>query len=340
MNSQTIPDQLSAIVDLQDNLYGGDYDSFVGWSATHPFFEQVEGMKLLAYEISILSCIRHMDSEKIASVCERILNYPKFTGVFKEELFNHLMSRSPHIAYRLLLSGKFSTMEIEKFLDSARNYPFLFYFAPELSKFETYAKKFSSNPTFSRIYSKIDFYRENNWSKLKEIREMSWDMDSLGYALKFDKVNLLEAMYEQNNVDENLEIEWSSFEMFLKPRTTKPLGVAASYGSVRCFEYLVEKSFKIDNHIGSCAFSGGQSLIIEKCLEKYQNDESLIASSIRYSVRFFWNKIFDSYYDKLPSEGKYSWAEKSDNEEFLNIRLCLFVFEGGYTINSNFGRVI
>ena len=81
--------------------------------------------------------------------------------------------------------------------------------------------------------------KKNDWNVTHEIIEFGMAKDTVTYLLKYDLLDQFQTLISQENLDINGRIENNLFEIHFIINSEKYLHVAAFYGSIKCFKYMV-----------------------------------------------------------------------------------------------------
>ncbi|EAX95239.1 hypothetical protein TVAG_336340 [Trichomonas vaginalis G3] len=118
---------------------------------------------------------------------------------------------------------------------------------------EEYRMKFEGNPkitkemeTFLKLQKMQDSMEKNSYAKLKEYIEYGCPLNSMEYALKFDKVDLLNEIVTRDKINLSERMEQNYFEpsLFVHWDPT-PLEFAAFFGSYNCFKYIIKHNISL-----------------------------------------------------------------------------------------------
>lgn len=155
------------------------------------------------------------------------------------------------------------------------------WFAPEIEKvnptfFNEFHTYFVSIWEFEytslliyNVFTNFDKYRENDWKFLREHREFEYHESSASYFIANDMIDELQNLISHSKIDLNSRDSPSSYEWrtFLQKCPTY-LQIAAFFGSIRCFKYLLLNGARLDNNdfegktIVHFAVAGGNNEII------------------------------------------------------------------------------
>lgn len=180
-------------------------------------------------------------------------------------------------------------------------------FAPEIDAIdhETYEKMYQFiqtwvtdnvfNPTTISFIKKFDYYKENGYKKLREMRnELSCQFEFFEIFINDDveRLRVLSANPEFE-IDKKIESPFLSPFYFLTNEYSL-LSCAASFGSVECFKYLIQNGANYNNpqketQVSQYAMIGGSIEIIRICEQFNMNFEGTLQSS----ATFFRNDIFE-----------------------------------------------
>lgn len=149
---------------------------------------------------------------------------------------------------------------------------------------------------------------------------------------KFDVVHAKITLdFDQRNIFPKKEHSHKKFDSI---KTDKPtlIEYAAFYGSVKCFNYLLnEKKCKISKHISKHSVCGGNEEIINKILESGKSFEKTLECAIRFHHEALFVRFFDQY--KLSSYDKVQTYMKMCLK-FANFRIFSFLVKFGGNLND------
>lgn len=251
-----------------------------------------------------------------------------YHNILLKELFHYIFISDEvnyfnsflHLTYQIYKQQVFTTTEIvtnirkyfRKFILSKGPISSVFaMFAPEIYEFDretydmflTFIQAWVSenifNPATTNFYKKFDFYAENDFQNLKEIR------NELSCKFKFFDIFINDDAEQLQNIFSNPEIEIDKMieSPFLSPfyfltSGYSLLSCAASFGAVECFKYLIQNGANYENaknttQVAQYAMIGGSIEIIRICEQFNMNFDGTLQSS----ATFFRNEIFEYLYD-------------------------------------------
>ena len=273
-------------------------------SISNSIFAEEKNLNVLCNEICYIATIRlnrvSILAELIAELtnCENI-NKRNFLDIMMTNLFDFDI---PNLVFLLYKKKLIKGSEIYERVKSLKAQLFF--------KEETLSKELSED----LIMYLGKKYMEKE-EEIDQLREFCWVKDSIGYAIKFDDINLLQKLTRQKGFDFQQQIKWSPFEsqdvdIQVEPEKPKSLvrpteeeeeeednnandggevsdlpkvsliDLAAYFGSVNCFEYLKNNGSKITEFTMKFAVAGTNLSIIKSC-ENLLNP-SLMKIAIHY----------------------------------------------------------
>lgn len=155
------------------------------------------------------------------------------------------------------------------------------------------------NPKACQFFKNFDYYKLNNFEKLKEMR------DKLSCCFLYFDIFINDDIEELRNIASNPEFNVNEMieSPFLSPfyflaNDYSLLSCSASFGAVECFKYLIQNGAKYDNEenttqVPQYSMIGGSIEIIRICEQFNMN----FNGSLQSSATFFRNDIFEYLYD-------------------------------------------
>ena len=99
-----------------------------------------------------------------------------------------------------------------------------------------------------------------------------WKEGSIGYSLKNDDFDTLQSTLSKNpNFQLEKPIKWSDYENYFEYKWKTPLSLAALYGSISCFKYLILNNCQINEDVFCSAIKGGNLEIIRICQQNVED---------------------------------------------------------------------
>ena len=224
-----------------------------------------------------------------------------------------------------------------------------FFFAPELD----IPKEAEEIRSFGPVYTRLGILRRDNWQLYKELLENGYEKNTLRYALKFDDVNFLE--------EATKALDWTySKRLFPSPfepsSTMSLLSFAARHGSMKCFNFLLEKGMKIDQEVVDSAIASGNMELFSLMRTKTnQFRRALVTASRYYHIDIAdWlllnTETSDVFLDNLIESGNYrivtyfaspadisysigTWTPLSRAAVNGFLSLCIFFMANGAQVN-------
>lgn len=324
---------------------------------SHQKLTQLIGVILLAVKF------RPQNIELYAQLISKLINS---TGEFiceikptlQRALFCRESVKSVHafFLYKCVKENVFEVTEALKYIleiekrSVSNTYHLLRMFAWFLPEFELeYHDEFirffgllkrSCLPELKQLQDDVNLYQSECWHSYSELRDIGYNHHQIAKVLRSDDVDELKAMFDQNKVDLEGEIEQSFFEreemLQSKP---KMIQYAAYYGSVKCFEFITSHLARPDvcdknqNNTAAFACAGGNSEILLK-LKDFHVDFS---TSPQIAALFHRNQIYEWLVAFIDKE---TFHTKVRNHVFQkavisnNLSICLRYLEDGVNFNA------
>lgn len=153
--------------------------------------------------------------------------------------------------------------------------------------------------------STFESYQANNWSLLKEIREYEYPRNSLYYAIKVDNVDMFQEISSDPQFQYDQTVPTSFFQITTLSHRPTLIQMAAVYGSIKCFKFLMLNGSKPELYskppytLMQCAILGGNMEIIH-ILEQQKVD---LSGSLHTAIQVHRNDIYhwlhDTYYTDI-----------------------------------------
>ena len=219
-------------------------------------FEDPYFCKFFIHQICFFCTIRPFVYDSFYLMIKNILN-SNFSSNFKNELLIISLDLIPKFIRDLYYSNYYNFEEIFKVLKKCKFILPFYYFYYEIPDIDSFINKFNSNDDIKNKFNDII----NNNLNLDDFYQYGWDSNSIIYFIKFDDLEKL----QKNTIDnfnwiENFE--WSIFEYLTKPSSINLLNIAARFGSLNCFKFILLQNFSIDNNtIISSIYSNNIDLI-------------------------------------------------------------------------------
>ena len=210
-----------------------------------------------------------------------------FSNKFTEEL----LERSRALFNRDLYNrGLFSSDDIRKRI---KTYTDLAYFyLPEFGTEILNLKQ--DNYRFNSVNKCLEMYKKNDWKDYKDFLMYGYQKNSLGYAIKYDDIELLQDLIQTNKDSFKTYLEIGLFEGF--GGLLMPVSACAYYGSINAFKFMLKNRVGcVDQSIASFSIKGGNMEIINMCENLGVDYSSMLGECAKYHQY----RIFDH----LLSEG-------------------------------------
>jgi len=234
LRSFDIPDDIKEQVLIQDLLFGKEIE-------LRPEFLGIEDLDSLALAISKYLLIRPHNIAKIMDLIVFICgNHPRSPD-FREKLFYQCEKHCKALIYRCNTKGIYSVYELKNRIkdNSMYHYPFMRIF-PEIHN--------DLLGRFANTHFNYDLI--NNSIKSEEYFEhlidYGWPKSTYGFAIKFDDLDLLKQL-SSSPTFKPFQIEWSVFEVGYNPKNHEMTTIAAFFGSLNVFRYMVLNKFPLND---------------------------------------------------------------------------------------------
>ncbi len=250
-----------------NNLSNTNFQEIIDFIRESVFLNDEDSIFYLLTEIIRMVRIRTNDINVYASLVSEISKFDKlnqnenYEKIFKQPLIHIILQDEdvPQLLY--ILKSKYDfctdkevqncTMKANLFFDEFNEDSILW-----------------DMPIFNNIKNK-----QSEWGRiLDELRNHFWTKGSLGFALKYDDCDFLQKI-ASDTFDFNQSLpEWSQFELDEEPPSLTLLGVAAYYGSYKCFSFINVNGAIITKEIAQCALMGGNQQICSMCQVNIDKD--------------------------------------------------------------------
>ena len=213
----------------------------------------------LAREFCYVVSIRPGREDLVYKVLKEVVQTKDFP---KKQFLGFRAFRSlggPYLLRRLLTDGVIDLSYINAG-DMFSKYEL--YFLPEFLKMPGFVIPNYMEETVEEIY-------QNDFTKTPAVLLEGWEENSLGYTLKHDDIDQLQHLSLLEGFDYNLTIDSNyecSFNHFDGMKTL--INIAAFFGSIRCFKYLLMNGADIEADMPKLAIMGGSTEIIQICRQK------------------------------------------------------------------------
>ena len=232
--------------------------------------------------------IQPFNHEKIINLVIKLYTNLKNQYLFKKILLFLSFEESPSLIYFLLKKKFYNNEEIKENFNyiSIKNYeiiykfyfPFIFNIKNDISLFisEFIIQEFTNQCNLFltenlQIEQLLNFLFLNNYEKLLEFIEFGWLKNSINYYIKFDDYNEFIKNFFFLNINLNISIIPTFFEPFLKKKQYSLIELASCYGSLKIFNFLINKNIIISEKVPLYSLkSGNLELIRYFNIKKYK----------------------------------------------------------------------
>jgi len=209
---------------------------------------------------------------------------------FRKEFLEQSVMKCPVLLYRLFLFGVYEFKEIEPLLNQHKCYLACFYFRSSIIGFEEFMEKKTIPIDFDEP---INFFDDQLENKI----QYGFIPSSIEYCLKYDDIDTLMSILQNNGVGNDGDVIWSPFEWCLKPESFDYLSVSGLFGSIYCFKYLLLNGYSVDEMVIQNVIFGGKIDIIHQIIQSVSDFGGLLtkaAESCHFDlVKFFMEKGVD-----------------------------------------------
>lgn len=253
-----IPISLQPTIFIQNaiiKLHEGCVPSFAEVLFQNQVFCSREGVKKLAEEIVITTRIRRNSIPIMTALTKKLLTNNHFSEL-RDFLLTRIFIESTYLFLLSLLNdGVFTKKEISEKIISNKRYDFALFFSKEIDIPDKNGWHLPIK--FRSIQENIENLKENNWFLFDQLRNLGWENDSIGAIIKLDDVDALTELSSRHNFFIGGFVEASPFEPMNVPRVTTYISLAAFFGSVKCFKFLLLSGAKLTENVMNCAVAGG-----------------------------------------------------------------------------------
>lgn len=296
LNKEAVED-FQAIINLQNWITDLDAENYstVKQQILHSMFVKTdERVRVLINEFLTIFRIREFKTEINVDMIQSLTssgshknNLDKFKTMLYTELSDWVSTDTPEP--NLMLLRQCATKNIYsidqimttilKFRPAEETvFPYVFLaFAPEIDSlqgkfYKTHIKilyKYNGdNPLIKRCIQRYpQELRRDRYKVLGQMYQFGYEVVSIQYVIKFDKVDILMQYAAMDDFDPNKKLENSAFDTithrYMKNEELKLIELAALYGSEKCFKYLYENYKEtLTDRITKYALIGGSTEII------------------------------------------------------------------------------
>lgn len=217
------------IQDLFDDLKSDHIDRIVKFCSN---LESEEHRHFFAYELSRFPGYRPHQLDTCINLCLKLQENGFFGGMLKPLFLQYALLNTPVIISRLLDLSFYCFEEIDTELNTYKQISSAIFF---YKYYPSFSERFRSFDQYYQWFAAERYYLED----LNDFLKYGWKKSSFGYALKYDDVELIRVLSVDDNFDYNTSIYWSLFEWSLSPSSRIAIDIAAHFGSVKAFKYLL-----------------------------------------------------------------------------------------------------
>ncbi|EAX87037.1 hypothetical protein TVAG_218940 [Trichomonas vaginalis G3] len=289
LESVDIPSNAVQQIELQSLLNGlnaSNVEDMAGQILNSSFIKSSAMKYELCSELKIIHRIRPLltpcFSKLIKLLSEKMPRFDVVSHVFEAErpIFHPDIILMHQCFQDGIISSDF-VVNFHKHLLN-RTIPFALYFAPYIKYFDDYilSKKTCNDDRFQEVFKNYSIYRENDFALLRNYIEYGWKINSLGFYLKYDDAENFIYKHNDMRIDLNTTL-YSPFEHILDGQTSI-INLAALYGSVSIFKYLIVSYVALPKDLTEFAVIGGNYEIIRICTQSGLDFSSAITAAVEY----------------------------------------------------------
>jgi len=208
----------------------------------------ISDMEFCVDRIIKLPKIRPLELEKAVRLC---IEYSKFAD-FRQKILEKI-NECPVLIYQMHMRGIFAFEEIKPYLKDSDAFLLCIYFRREINDFSNFIKsKYEPSGFDSKILK--------NERDIDQLINYGYLQSSIEYCIKYDLIDELKnigPLYKN--------AKWSLFEWSYKPESLDLLSFAGFFGSIKCFSFLFEEKFEINENLLSMVVCSGCFDIFHKC---------------------------------------------------------------------------
>ncbi|EAY19685.1 hypothetical protein TVAG_432810 [Trichomonas vaginalis G3] len=291
-----IPINAEKQIELQDflsNLSPNNVDNTADSILESNFVEDQDILYELCTEIKTIHRVRPFStacfSKLIKHISDKLPNANIISHIFEPErpIFNQDIVLLNQCFQDGIVSEEF-IVNFHKHL-SNRTLAYALYFTPYIKYFDDYikARTHYHDDRFQEVLQNYEKYSANDFEILRNCIEFGWDVGSLGYIIKFDESDkFIVKIAELDNC--TCITLYSPFE-YLIEKPVYIFNLAALYGSVSIFKYLIASSATLPLDLPKYAIMGGNYEIIRLCMQAGLD----FSDSINTAVEYHRNEIFN-----------------------------------------------
>ena len=290
--------------------YNGNFKELSDFILNTIYSKTSEGMALVIHEIFTASMCNIKFDYGLIDLLKILFEKSKIP--LKEIILDEAMSSQPicvkkqylFILKMLLKKNLYTLSDIEDFSANYRHCSreelfIVFYtFAPDLCVtksdvyqiyFEKFIHRFMFN-AFDVILVDFENYAKDNWERMERMLSQQVEIDSIQYALSEDNVEELQIFCSKPCFDINKQLFYSIFSPHEMLSSASPIEIAAFFGSIKCFKYLLVNGANLNERLSHYSIAGG-NLEIVRIYSQQQG--SNISEAFETAVKFRRVEIFD-----------------------------------------------
>lgn len=303
LRDASVPDALEKWVMLQKDLDLLNDESLP--QVIQKVIDKFSNEYLLVYQhISMFHDIRPVKSHLYVAILKSLIENNCLSA--ERIISEGIALDHPLLAFRLMELGILDPKKITKF-----NLEFTFLYQSKISRFIVNLPEFK--------YRNLSERREI----FQEIIQYGYRKDTAKYAVKYDEVDLLIKLSAERGFDYNRQVFVNPYDL-KKPdecghKKIPILALAAFYGSIKCFKFLLLNKAKVDNTVCEFATRGGNTDIIHLCEHEGGNFSHCVDLAVEYH--------HNSVVDWLLLSIKYASFSLMTASKANNIKAILFMLQ-------------
>ena len=237
-----------------------------------------------AKEYVYLLKIRPYCLDDIVNLCIWTALTPGFGEKFVLALFDQLIFQESYYLLRKLV--QFGLISLEAVISAIKDneyYDVSLYFA-DMINIDDYIKNDYEyiSPKYMKHYELIQKLKKQEGFDFTEFYEYLWQKDELPLLLKKDDLNsFVTAINSLTQI--GIQIDWSPFEIYPKPKQTTLICLAALFGAYNCFKHILSKGSVITDSVAEAAVIGGNKNILNHILKTKFDVKQIVVTIHNYS---------------------------------------------------------
>lgn len=305
-------DAFSGFQHLILNIDNNSIQQIIDYVECHKniFFKNHSNAILFFYTIIILSKCIFKKLEQILSICVHFSNYFKNDPINATEIELLDISKIYPNSINYLFSKNF--FSIKTIFDASTTDELIFdTFYPEIEQYDqefAHKMKNTYSSTIGLLIQKIpSSYIRNivsDYQKHILNRNLNYHPSPLHKSIREDDIDTFQKLLSQNNINFNDPIDFSFYERsktFDEKMT--PIKIAALYGSIKVFKFLLMNNAIVDDNILCYAYFGNNIEIIH-LIENQNPNEKVYTQPISNYHNELLDYLFDNFNVEIEESNK------------------------------------